>query len=145
VVDTIDELSNLASKLNQQSDRLNSIISITNAKLEKLNIGLEVWVRGEAKGRKIDRHAKITMLGYAKVEDKWQLAFKQATFQTIIDGDQEFDEILSATDSRSLLKASRAIRIESMPLIPDLLTALESEVESALDDIDQAEKAAIKL
>jgi hypothetical protein len=39
------EFSDLASELNQQSDRLNSIISTTNAELNKFNLGIEAWLK----------------------------------------------------------------------------------------------------
>jgi hypothetical protein len=158
LVDTIGELSDLASKLNQQSDRLNSIISTTNAKLDKLKIGVEVWLKAnpvvaenyhdeyDDEGRRIDRYRKVTLLGFAKVDDQWQLAVKQATFQTETDASGiEYEETVNPTQPQSLLKAGREIRSESMRLIPKLLDALKSKADRLLKNIEAAEKAAEKL
>ena len=114
MVDTISDLSDLASKLNQQSDRLNSIISTTNAKLEKLNIGIEVWLeqtpiddedfQDDSKDQTIDRHREVTLLGYAKVDGRWQLAVKHATFQTRTDEDGQYGEIVNPAKPSPRLK-----------------------------------------
>jgi len=153
VVDTINELSNLASKLNQKSDTLNKTIEGIEAKLNKLNLGVETWLES------YDRHTVVvgdptydeakgvtsrdeTFLGFARFEDGWHLAIKDTVAEKNADGDFLMADVVLV---RPLLTAPRNVRIKAMELIPTLLDAIKVEAESLLKAIDAAEEAAKKL
>jgi len=152
VVDTINELSNLAKKLNKKSDTLNATITTINGKLAKLNLGTEVWMpmeEGDPYYRESDDEERFPMreetwLGYCKVNDEWELALKEVTVGTDDQGER-FADVLKSDPVRPLLQSSRENRVGAMKLIPRLLDAIEREAKYLLDTIDEAEKAAEKL
>src|SRR5262249_34574924 len=133
MVDTINELSELSRKLNQKSDKTNEIITTINKKLAALNFGLEVWVErdwiesGDFNKVAIDqediypREMEIAYLGYAYVEERWQLAVKEATLLEHRDYAGEVVREDTEVRYRPLLRASREARIAALPLVPDLL------------------------
>jgi hypothetical protein len=162
MVETIQELSALAKKLNQKSDGINVSISTINAKLAKLNIGLEVWL---GSGWSIDalktddweevnpnetnmlpRKRNFASLGYDIVEDAWQLTVKFATETQHWDDDvRDVTTDISDVQYVPLLKASRELRIAALPLVPRLLDAIKARAEAVLNDIEAAAKAAEEL
>lgn len=150
MVDTINELSNLASKLNQKSDTLNKTIEDIEAKLNKLNLGVEAWLENhcvEIGDPDHDRDEEVTsrdeiLLGFARFEDGWHLAIKDTVAEKDADGDFITADVRSI---RTLLTAPRNVRIKAMGLIPRLLDQIKAEAESLLKDIDAAEQSAKKL
>jgi hypothetical protein len=149
MVDTINDLSDLAVKLNRNSDTLNTTISTLNKKLEKLNLGFEVWIamdEGDPYFRDDDEEERFPRreerwLGYCKVHDHWELATKEVTTGV----DYRGPEVLKHGDVSSLHQSPRKVRICAMKLIPALLNAIKSKAEHLLESIDLAEKAAEKL
>jgi hypothetical protein len=157
-LDTINELSDLSRKLNQESDKTNSIIVTINKKLAALNFGLEVWLEfpaiesGDLKkvypGQvvRLPRQKSVIYLGYCNVEDGWQLAAKSGTL--IEDWDKDSEEmftVLTEVEYQPLLKAAREVRVGALPLVPRLLDEVKLKTESLLKAIHEAEKAAEKL
>ena len=159
VVDSINELSSLSLKLNQKSDKLNELISSINAKLEKLNFGVEVWLAdspiepSDPYFKADDENEKWgqvdgTLLGYARVDDEYQFAIKEAT---LVEYDSkgffhpDYYEITKSWNLRPLLKANRNIRVRAMDLLQCLLDEVKQEATGLLNTIEKAEKAASKL
>jgi len=153
VVDTINELSNLASKLNQKSDTLNKTIEDLETKLNKLNLGVEAWLEScDAHAIMIgdpsyDEDKRITsreetFLGFYRFDDGWHLAVKETIAEKDADGHFVTADVILIG---SLLTASRNVRIKAMALVPQLLDAIKAEAESLLKDINAAEEAAKKL
>ena len=141
MVDTINELSDLSRRLNQKSDQLNELIGSINRKLANLNFGIEVWTMSEAVKAE---GPSMAFLGYAKVEDEWQLAV------------WDRDEVLRTEDKGgglhrigqnvwSLLKVSREVRLQAMPLVPRLLDDIKRRAEELLAGLARAEEAAENL
>jgi len=156
MVDTIKELSELSHKLKQKSDTLNEVITSTNEKLAKLNLGIEDWLIDPIEAddayflddeeRKFPRRDAI-LLGYCKFDDGWALATKRVTLVTKSNrySGEEHEEVLTATNITSLLASPRSIRTKAMRLIPRLLDAIKTDAEHLLDFIENAEKTAEKL
>ena len=159
MVDTINELSNLARQLNQKSDKLNSIITEVNQKLLALNIGIEVWLKNEpltmadhstfnAEGEPCLPWSEATILGYAEVDDEWQLAVKHCLL-----ADKEVNPrftrtivtVTNSTDPTPLSHASRTLRTKAMCRIPTLLDHLKAAAQRTVQSIEEAEKATEKL
>jgi hypothetical protein len=155
MVDRLSELSELSQKLNQNSDRANSIIAALNKKLAAMNFGLEVWLDYSAlqtgdwetknpnQTQKLPRQKQMTYLGYCHIQNSWQLAAKSGTL--VEDYDRDSDEVyteLTEVIYEPLLKTSRERRVKALPLVPRLLDELKREAESVLRSIDEAEKVA---
>ena len=157
MLDTIKELSELSHKLKQKSDTLDEVITSTNEKLAKLNLGIEDWLIDPIEAddayfleddeeRKFPRRDAI-LLGYCKFDDGWALATKRATLVTKSNkySGEEHEEILASTNITSLLASPRSIRTKAMRLIPTLLNVIKTDAEHLLDFIEKAEKTVEKL
>ena len=149
----MDDLSNIAHKLNEKSDRLNSTISLINEKLARLNLGVEVWLSEPIMpglyedsaewANASDVRRQETTLGYCRVEDERQLAVRIAT-HVMISGNEWVHPEIQIRNARHfpLLKATREIRVQAMAQVPALLIALKMQAEALLESIESAEKAA---
>lgn len=157
----ISKLTSLGPKLNQTIDEFNKIIASIEKKLADAGIGLEVWVEDDpvesgdsySDFLSTDRDQEdpiptrdVTLLGYARINDKWVLAVKSATLTTKDDHrGGEYEAVTGSSELRPLLNASREIRARSMRLIPRLLGVLTDEAEQALRSMDAAKKVAAEL
>ena len=156
MVETIDELSRLAKELNQQSDKLNALITSLNQKLAALNFGVEVWHNGaieagdfreeyDDEDRLIEKCRSVVMLGYSKVEDAWQLAVREETWKTDLASGGEREFTVNPDPPSPLLKAPRETRIKALRLVPRLLDDLRDEAKALLNSIEQGKQLAAKL
>jgi hypothetical protein len=136
---TMDELASLAENLNSESNEINDIIAAWNAKLAARNLGLEEWLYPD------EDHVQT---GYAKVQDKWQLAARHcAEIRWVLnynarDKEDGHCEPVPGTKFTvtPLLEASRELRIRAVGHIPDLIDNLKDEAEARLRSIREAKK-----
>ncbi len=152
MVDTLSELSGLSSKLNTQSEKLNSIISSVNQRLKALNLGVEVWLKDEPIEKSGMKHRPDSqdcavmyqeqkVFGYCRIDGEWELAVKTFWSDAVEEGDEcEPTEMLDS--EISLLKTSRANRIKALELLPDLLDEIKAGAQKMLDAISSAEEIA---
>src|SRR5215469_12845130 len=85
-----ERLSILSKQFNQECDALNSTIEEWNKRLEALSLGQEVWLILESEEYYTDsenedyegqiKHQDEVYLGYAKVDNRWQLAVKEESY-----------------------------------------------------------------
>jgi hypothetical protein len=141
VVDTINELSDLSRRLNQKSDQLNDLIRSINRKLAKFNFGIEVWTMPEAVK---SEGSSMAVLGYTKIEDEWQLAVWDRD-DVLRTDDKGGDLHRIGQNVWPLLKVTREVRLQAMPLVPRLLDDIERRAEELLNGLAQAEEAAENL
>lgn len=156
MVDSINELSDLAKKLNEKSDELTDTIETLNRKLTALKLGVEVWCArhpmevGEFsaeddEGNPCAAWAVAKLLGFAKVNEKWQLAVKDARVLQRDGCELDDYEVQYSYRSEPLLGCSREIRIAAMGVIPSLLDDLQRRANMMLQSIVEAKKRAEKL
>ena len=149
----LSELTPLAKELNQTTDEINSIISTVNEKLAALNLGVEAWLDPSTTSKipaadlTVTTHlhrstASMPVLGYAKLEDAWQLAIKEEKIIYQWNDDAREEEEVSEDSYRPLLKASRDVRLRALEQLPQLLDALKRQGEAVLKTIARAQKAA---
>jgi hypothetical protein len=120
------QLCNAAVDLNTASDELGKAISLWDAALQKLNLGVSAWVElssGENEGYWWDRG-----IGYTQMKGRWGLALR----------DREGH--YSAPDANSeeiwpFNEAPRWMRINAVGQIPDLLEALLKQAEDTTKKI----------
>lgn len=113
-----------------------------NEKLEKLNLGLEEWLREpvestdprtiDTNGNPCEPYREITLLGYCCVEHKWQLAIKEALMTEKATPQVTWSGITDSYDTKPLLKATRPVRTKAMDLIPRLLDSIKISVREIL-------------
>jgi len=149
-------LSDVAARLNAQSDTVNQLIEQFQDKLRALNVGLEAWVLLETEPgstivpapRSPGRPALPTTvtiqisLGYARGDDGWGLYVKRIAYkpQTLNLLSLAAAEVVTVYKWIKLVDASRSIRVEALGAFPKLLEALKTAAESAVQTIENAKK-----
>jgi hypothetical protein len=141
----LSELQKSAQQLNEASDSINEIISSIEKQIIDSKVGLERWVRlniteptevyDHARNKSIQREA--TDLGFAKLEDGWALAIRAVTYET---ADGEEDPVVEYGEQERLSRAQRALRIDALEKMPDLIKSLTLAATSKLKAISEAKK-----
>ena len=123
------QLSVTAVDLNAASDELGKSITALDAALRKLNLGVSTWVR--VVGHE-GQHGNfwVHKLGYAKVASRWGIALRTVQGNY---GDPEGAE----AEEWLFNDAPRALRIEAVDKIPDLLEQLIKEASSTSQKIKE--------
>ena len=118
-----EELTATAAKLNAVSDEIAQPISVIDAALRRLNLGVSAWV--EVAGE-VDHHDTAYFwdrsIGYDKVSRSWGIAIRTRSGSLT---DQRVDE-----ETWLFNDAPRSIRLEALDKLPDLLAEL---VKVAID------------
>ena len=118
------QLSLAASHLNLVSDELGKSISVLDAALKKLNLGISTWSRldrwEDALGNYSTRY-----LGYAKVNNRWGIALR-----TVAGNNTQPEE--ATVEEWLFNEAPRSLRIEAVEKLPDLFDNLIKEADLAI-------------
>jgi hypothetical protein len=120
VESSFKQLSTAAQTLHSASDDLRKVIRQLDASLKKLGLGFPAWV--QISGSSDETTYWNRDLGYARVGGKWGLALRDVTGNHI-DHDDDSEEVWAFND------APRAMRIEAVGKIPDLLERLLQQTE----------------
>jgi len=128
VRDSFKQLSLAATNLNSASDELNGAVSILDAELQKLNLGVPAWVEVSGTSRSNTRHWWSRDIGYAKIGDKWGIALREA------EGDRQ-DPEFDLEHKWPFNEGPRWMRVEAVPKIPDLLEHLLKQTEETTKKI----------
>ena len=120
VESSFKQLSTAAQTLHAASDDLRKVIRQLDASLKKLGLGFPAWV--QISGSSDETTYWNRDLGYARVGGKWGLALRDVTGNHI-DHDDDSEEVWAFND------APRAMRIEAVGKIPDLLERLLQQTE----------------
>jgi hypothetical protein len=121
------QLSLTATTLNSASDDLGAAMSVLDAALQRLNLGITAWVALSG-NEDHDGEWWSREIGYTKVGDKWGIALKTASGNYGCP-DQDSVEKWLFND------APRWMRIEATGKIPDLLEALIRQAEDTTKKI----------
>lgn len=127
VTTSFKQLSVAANNLNQASDDLGKAISVIDAAIKKLNLGVATWVQISGY---VDENADYWShdLGYAKVGAKWGIALRTTS------GNHQWDE--SHTSENWLFNdAPRPLRIEGIQALPELIDELTKAAEDTTKTI----------
>jgi hypothetical protein len=150
------DLSDVAARLNAESDTINQLIDQLQEKLRALNIGLDAWIllRSEpgsalASGAPMLGKLRIqttvrveTSLGYARGVDGWGLYIKRISYRAKPSSPfiPEEPDPVTVNKWLKLSEASRAVRIDALRAFPKLLEKLKAAAAAAVDAIEQAKK-----
>jgi len=151
------ELSASAKKLNRESDSLNDLIERLEATLQKINVGIEVWLddaplesetsEDEAPNdhelELYEKEIEERQLGFTKLNSGWRLAVRTATDKYLHDrfGNIENNSRqLRTADEVELASCSRDLRINALKRFPQLVAKMKQEADTALEAIERAKK-----
>lgn len=131
---TLAELSRNAGLLREESDALTSAISALNDQLVAMDLRLEFWLEnqpltdtGLLYNRTVlpkGKYRKITLLGFARVDDEWQLAVRVSKINYVWDLEERVENVISENWDVALSNASRDIRLLAVEAFDDLLDGL---------------------
>lgn len=135
-----------AARLSEASDNANRTLAAIEKRLTGLNIGLEVWHpepidEADAEGdigayKTVSR--PVTVLGFARVDNKWCLALKPIR---IVEGFHEgdfgcpFRNEFADGPATTVLGASRRLRLASLAMMPAFLQHLSENVRRATHEL----------
>ncbi len=121
------QLSLTAATLNSASDDLGAAMSVLDAALKKLNLGISAWVAVSGNSDE-DGSWWSREIGYTRIGDKWGIALKTAS------GDYNWPD-RDSVEKWLFDDAPRWMRIEAVGKIPDLLEALIRQAEDTTKKI----------
>ncbi len=153
-------LSDVAARLNAQSDTVNLLIEQFQDKLRVQNVGLEAWVLLQTEpgsvavpllGSRLTTTRQLTQampvtieisVGHARGDDGWGLYVKRIAYKPQAPNvfPRASAEVVSVSKWIKLVDASRAIRVEALGAFPKLLEELKTAAESAVQKIENAKK-----
>ena len=126
-------LSISATELNAVSDRLGKVASRIDSAFQKLNLGIEGWVKFREGGSDDGVQFWSDEVGYAKVGGKWGLAIRSVAGHEGMDSYSEYDAWL-------FNDAPRALRVDAVDKIPQLFEKLTNEVANTTSAVDKKAK-----
>jgi len=129
------QLSLAATTLNTASDKLGEAISVLDAALKRLNLGISAWV--QLSGNEDGPIWWSREIGYASVKGKWGIALKKAN------GDYSDDSY--EAEEWLFDDAPRWMRVDAVGKIPDLLEALLKQAEDTTKKIKARTEQVIEL
>ena len=113
MTDITEELLELKQELDKTTELLNQKIQIFENDLQKLSLGIAVWINLSEK----------TRLGYNRFGDKWQILVEYEDF-----GERK---------TLPLLRSARTLRVYCYKHLPELLPALKEAAKSILEKIQK--------
>lgn len=148
--ETLSQLSELGKQLNSDSNSVNAAIEALNEQLRAMNLGVEAWVQIADSGFRLEsqfetqrKYKDVTLLGFCKIEDQWQLAINEQTVDYVPNADDHYEvDQLTEDDYTALLKAPRALRIEAVEHFDELLDKLKAEATRTLAGVTKAKRLA---
>lgn len=149
----LSDLRAAASRLNDESDSINSIIEQLQESLKTLNLGLEAWVQVQSEESTITMPRPQpsvpaiveTSVGYARGQDGWALwvkrvAYRPNTMPSPLGVALAMREPVKVHSWIKLVEAARPVRIAALDAVPRLLDALKVAADSAVQSIQSAKK-----
>jgi len=153
----LKELKSISEALNGSSDSLTSTISQINEEINKLNLGIEVWLWGSPlqQGKRSvvssshptpnvsSLQSGALILGYARTSEGWGLAVQEVDLEEGFyegDSDYPFTNVLEKGKPMPLLRTTRTVRYAAVRLIPLLLQSLKDKGNNLLKDITVAKE-----
>ncbi len=170
----LDDLSNLAKTLNEQSDEINTILADFERKLDKMNLGIEVWLNpgtlAKDGGKCADFHrwsltetprteiTEYVVLGYGRVfgpgpgpsgktepGPRHGLLVRKEQWRGVQDDSEDIFDMVWVGPPRRLLKESRELRVKALEVLDRLLEELEKEGKRLISSIEKGRKTVDKL
>jgi len=136
VAPNLRELSTTADLLNKSSDELTGVVGLLDGALQKLNIGLSVWVTYEEWNDERGETATKNQIGYDKVAGKWGIALRRQHWDL---GDENTDGPWLFTD------APREMRLASVDYLSPLLHELNKKASETARRVSEKAQQTRKL
>lgn len=135
IASAFKQLATSATALNQATDEFSQITAPLDEVLQKLNLGVECWVRFGTWGDPYEGslHHEI---GYAKVSGRWGVALRT------VEEDASGDPTQSKIERWLFNDGPRLMRIAAIAKVPDLLEELVKKTDKATRKIKEGTQSA---
>jgi len=131
------QLSEAATRLNSASDDLGEAVSVFDAALQRLNLGVSAWVQTSGGGdEELEWWGRY--IGYSKIGKEWGICLKEASGNYSYP-DRDTEEKWRFND------APRWMRVESVGKIVDLFEALIKQAEDTTSKLKARAEEALTL
>ena len=131
------QLASASHSLNCASDGLKEAISVLDAALERLNLGIAAWVK--LSGDEDEDGAWWSRdIGYTRIGDSWCIALRTQS------GDYRWPE-RDSEQEWPFAQAPRWMRIEAVAKLPDLFEALLKQTEDATRKLEKRTEQVLEL
>lgn len=127
---SFDELRKAAGVLNTASDEFGKPIAQLDKALKRLNLGVPAWVTIERQDNGDVGYFWMRQLGYGKIGPRWGIAIREMS-GFVDDPERESCEEWLFSD------APRALRIQAIDKLPDLITKLAKEATSMAHELQE--------
>jgi hypothetical protein len=124
------QLSSAAADLNDVSDKLTACVADLDGALQKLNLGLSVWVNVSCWDSEETYDFCSKDLGYAKIGGKWGIALRTVQGNRTEPDREDVEKWL-------FHEAPRALRLSAVEYLPGLLERLSKEAAKSTAQIKE--------
>jgi len=127
---SFSKLTTMATGLNAVSDELGKSVAQVDSALKNLNIGIPVWVpiKSWDGGEMDDYEYWSEDIGYSKINGKWGISIRR------VEGNHRNPD-RETTEAWLFGDAPRALRLEAIDRIPDLLEKMTDQAAFAIQKI----------
>ena len=134
----IEDLSDLASKVNAASDKAHQLLKSAEERLREMNLGVEAFaprILARRTNHDYDErgYEEEDDLGWVKYVGEWQLVIRRQIYRTI-----EEDPELMSEKFIPVLEASRELRIAALESLEPLVAQMKEEGERILKIVEKA-------
>jgi enamine deaminase RidA (YjgF/YER057c/UK114 family) len=136
IASAVKQLAISATALNQATDEFSQVTAPLDEVLQKLNLGVDCWVRVESWADPNDGSKLHHEIGYAKVNGRWGVALRT------VDEDVSEDPNLGRIERWLFNDGPRAMRITAIAKVPDLLEELVKKADKATRKIREGTQSA---
>jgi hypothetical protein len=149
VVDkSIQNLAQLAEKLNQTSDLVTKQLEAFEAELQSTKLGIQVWLTERLNESpqpcetiedndltyRVLGTRRWDAIGWSRIGDRWRLIHKVVTENRVwIEELEEESRHQRDSEPQPLVNAPRIVRFQAISLLPKLVTTLEKEANRYLN------------
>lgn len=131
------QLASASRGLNNASDEFKGAVSVLDAALERLNLGVAAWVELSA-NEDDDGSWWSREVGYTRIGDSWRIALRSGS------GDYQSPD-RDSVEEWAFDEAPRWMRIEAIARIPDLLEALLKQTEDTTNKLKKRTEQVLEL
>jgi len=127
-----DRLTSIASTLNKGTDELTKIVGVLDDALQRLNVGIPVWVQVVKWGSDDNRSEyECENVGYSKINGYWCIGINRTTGDEDSPYPEEVREVWPFND------APRDLRLRAVEKFPELLDQLAKSAAQVADVVNK--------
>jgi hypothetical protein len=127
---SLERLSAIAQSLNQATDELTGVVGSLDEALQRLNVGLVVWVYVEKWNSEDGLYYECEQVGYAKVEGQWGIAIRKVAGR---EDSSDGEEVRSVWAFNDAPRDARLRAVEKLPQVVDELGKVAAKTTEILN------------